>query len=345
MEYYSVSRLKTYKTCSIKYKYEYVEKDKIYSASKSTIIGSIVHNALEIYYLLDKKDRQPLINYFNAAFNLYVKESRLDKTIDETVVSLLERYSKDMGRLIERSSPFYRGKDAIRKKDGSPASNPQMTSDWKLSYESSGLSSLHDSLLMYLNGSLDMEGSDFINAYSEAKYLCSSYKGSSWLDNSIEVEMPISKKNSDGSILNPVLMPSKHGGRKNIYLLGFIDLVSKLDDGSLLLVDHKTSSSSFTGSDVSYNAQLLSYAYAYEKIKGVRPHYIGINNIRDDEVVFVETPSSKEAMEVLDSLFSCHKLINDEVWIKHSPEPYSPCVSMYGSTCPYLNKCWPNYLP
>lgn len=344
MDYYSVSRLKTYKTCSMMYKHLYVDKDRVHTSSKSTTIGSIVHNALEVFYLNPSKDRGPLIDYFSIALETYIKDSKMEGVIDSNVLSMLEKYSNGLGELLKRSDPNYKGNDAIRKRDGSPASNPSMTAEWKDSYEKLGLSSLQECLLLYLDGYIQIDGSDFIDAYSEAKHLCTNYKDHLWLSNAIEVEMPISKKTSSG-VLNPVLMPSKHGGRKSIYLLGFIDIVSKLDDDSLFLVDHKTSASSFTPNDVRHNAQLLAYVYAYEKVRGVRPHYMGINNIRSGDIVMVDTPSSKEAMEVLDSLFSCHKLINDEVWIKHSPEPYSPCVSMYGSSCPYLNKCWPHYLP
>lgn len=342
MEYYSVSRLKTYRTCSMKYRYEYVDKVGVHSSSKSTTIGSIVHNALEMFYLTPPDKRQRLLHYFDDAFTLFIKESGMEKAIDSTVMGMLNSYSKGMSTLLERSSPGYMGNDAIRKRDGTPASNPSMTSEWKNSYQKLGLESTHQCLCLYLDGTISLSGEDFIDAYSEAKHLCSNYKGSSYLTNALEVEMPISKKTSTG-VLNPVFMPTKHGGRKNIYLLGFIDLVSELDDGSLALVDHKTSMSAFTGTDIKYNAQLLAYCYAYEKIRGVRPHYIGINNIRSGDVVLVDTPPVKEAMEVLDSLFSCHKLINDGVWMKHSPEPYSPCLAMYGSSCPYLNKCWPNY--
>jgi hypothetical protein len=328
----------------MKYKYEYVEKDRKYGGTKSTTLGSFAHNALELYYLTPIEDRQPLINYFKQGCLNYISSSSISKDIDDSIISLMDTYAEGIVSLLKRSSQEYGGADKIRKKDGGIASNPSMTSEWKLSYEEMGLASIVDSISLYLNGKIDMDGSEFLDAYSEAKYICSIYKGSPYLEKAIAVEMPISQKKGD-TILNQVKMPSKYGGRKDIYLLGYIDLVSELDDGSILIVDHKTSSSSFTGNDVRHNVQLLSYAYAYETIKGRRPDYIGINNVRGGgDLVFVETPSAKEGMEVLDSLFSAHKYINEGIWTKHAPEPYSPCLAMYGSPCPYLSKCWPSYL-
>lgn len=343
MNYYSVSRLKTYKTCSMKYKWEYVEKDRVFSSSKSTLLGSLVHNTLEIYYSTPIEKRLKPISYFRDGCCNHFSSIGLESSIDDSVMSLLDTYSDGLSKLLRRASKDYKGADAIRKRDGGIASNPSMTSDWKKSYENMGLDSLIDSLTVYLEGKTDLEGQDFIDAYSEAKYICSIYKSPYYLDNAVEVEMPISTKDGD-KIINPVKMPAKYGGRKNIYLLGYIDIVSELDDGSIIIADHKTSMSSFTAVDVSHNVQLLAYAYAYEQLKGKRPDYIGINNVRNGgDLVFVETPSASESMDILDSLFSAHKLINEEVWTKHSPEPYSPCLSMYGKQCPYLSKCWPNY--
>lgn len=343
MDYYSVSRLKTYMTCSQKYKYEYVDGDRVKSSSKSTLLGSLVHNALELFYLTPKEDRQPLSCYFDAGCSNYFQSSHLGDAVDDTIVELMDSYADGLTKLLDRASPSYKGRDAIRKRDGSPASNPSMTSDWKRSYEDMGLAGIVETLSAYLEGKIELSGEDFIGGYSEAKYICSIYKSPFYLDNPVEIEMPISKKKGD-QIINPVKMPSKYGGRKNIYLLGYIDIVAELDDGSVIIADHKTSMSSFTSNDVAHNVQLLAYAYAYQIITGKRPEYIGINNVRNGgHLVFVETPPEKQANEILDSLFSAHLLINKEVFTKHSPEPYSPCLSMYGSTCPYLSKCWPSY--
>src|SRR4028119_1781059 len=50
--YYSVSRLQTYLKCGEAYRLQYVERQKReYTCSYSTVVGSLVHNALEVYFL------------------------------------------------------------------------------------------------------------------------------------------------------------------------------------------------------------------------------------------------------------------------------------------------------
>lgn len=333
MDYYSVSRLKTYTKCSMYYKHQYVDKNRIDSSSYSTSVGKIVHSCLEHYYL--DTNRTMARDYFNHSSRLVLAEL-LNKEIDNKVFDLLLDYANSMSSLYLRSSEDYKGSDRIRTKAGLVPSNPSMTTDWKLSYSSMNLDTKARAIDSYFS-----LGYSISDAFSDAKNLIDRYSPHPYLEEVIAVELAISKNSPEG-ILNAVRIPSKYVGDKEIYLNGYVDLIAKMPDG-VIIVDHKTNSSDFTESDVRYNVQLLTYVYAYYEITGIKAKYIGINNIRRNNLCYVQTPSDSEIEEILDSLFFNHTLIEKEIFTKHSPENYSPCLSMYGSPCPYLSTCWPQF--
>lgn len=341
MDYYSVSRLKAYRTCSKYYEYQYVIKQNTYDVSKSTFLGSLVHQCLEYYY--KDKDRKAPITYFrDAIINTINNSFGIDVLLIETIVEKFINYSQGINELYHKASDKYKGKDAIRTKSGSVSSCPEMTNDWKrLKYQ---LGVKHDQTLIndFIISLVDIDF-NIADIIAEAYNLILNYSRPPELEKVISVELAISEPNNNDKnnpILNPVLMPDEYGGKEGIYLRGYIDLIADIG-GDTIIVDHKTGRSKFSASDVYHNVQLLAYAYAYKQINGNYPTYIGINNISTG-LVFTPTPDEDHLKEVINTLFSSHHGISYGIYNKYTPEPYSPCKNMYGKACPFLNHCWPN---
>lgn len=338
--YYSVSRLKTYSQCGEYYRKQYVEKDVVRSISNSTLIGSLVHKALEELYL---GNYSTSLEAFDATSLSVLYEVGVCSEEEALVVrELLKEYSEEMSTLYLRASSSYSGKDAIRTKSGEVPSNPSMTSAWKAAIQEGGMEGkkvLIDTYIKDKNESITFSLSD---AFSEAEFLCRNYYYPK-IGTPVAIEMGLSVwKETKQLILNPVLMPLEYGGEEGLHLNGYIDLISVMDDGGILICDHKTGKEEFTESSVMHNVQLLSYVYAYEALTGIRAKYIGINNVRSRSLVKVEVPNKEVVTEILGTLFSNHIPIKANLFTKKRPESYSPCLSMFGDVCPYLSKCWPS---
>jgi hypothetical protein len=339
-DYYSVSRLKTYSQCGEFYRRQYIEKDVIRSVSMSTLIGSLVHKALEEFYLDTYKSVEEA---FESTCITTLSDVGVCGNEEAQVVrELLREYSDEMGVLYKRASSSYKGADAIRTKSGEVPSNPSMTSAWKKALESGGMAGKKSLIDTYIQDRNELITFSISEAFAEASFLCSNYYYPD-IGTPIAIEMGLSVWNKEkGMLFNPVLMPVSFGAEEGLYLNGYIDLISLLPDGGIFICDHKTGKEDFTEISVSHNVQLLSYVYAYEELTGVRAKYIGINNVRLGKVVRAEVPNRDISNEILDTLFSGHKGITNEYFIKKRPESYSPCLAMYGEVCPYLGKCWPS---
>jgi hypothetical protein len=337
--YYSVSRLKTYSQCSEYYRRQYVELDVIRSMSSSTLLGSLVHNALESYYkgLSISVDRA----FEDTAFPTLVSLGVCTEEESKVLETYLNDYAAELSSLFRRASALYTGSDAIRTKTGEVPSNPFMTSTWKKAVEEKGLEGTKSLIDTYISDRA--EGIEFSvsDVFAEAKAMCKAYTYPE-MGSSIGIEMGLSVwDKSKELITNPVLMPSGCGREEGLYLNGYIDMVTNTGDGNILICDHKTGKEDFTESAITHNAQLLSYVYAYRELTGTKAKYIGINNVRLSKLTIVPTPSDDVIEDILLTLFSNHKGISSCFFNKKRPEAYSPCLAMYGKTCPYLSKCWP----
>lgn len=334
---YSVSRLKSYERCPHEYYHKYILRTPIERTySESTLIGSLVHGALE--YLYGTEDDQ--VETALQALHKSCPDTLLEVGVCtqdnyEVVSALLLKYAGDSLQLHVRASAGYMGSDPIRTRDGSVAVSPSRTSSWKQAEEDMDLLTTKETINDYLSTDIDV-----VAAFSEAYYLLHKYRTPAAIQEIKHVELPIS--HWDGSqLINPVKMPGQYGGDQNIYLNGYLDLVAITTEG-LTIIDYKTDSEAYTATAVSCNRQLLAYVYAYEQWSGLTVEAIGINNIRAGELVL--TAINRALMDsVLDSLFGTHKSIEAKYFPKKVPDgAYSPCLKCFGKVCPFLGECWPS---
>ncbi|MBD2201793.1 PD-(D/E)XK nuclease family protein [Calothrix sp. FACHB-1219] len=349
-KYYSVSRLKTYSQCSEYYRLKYVENKYVKSISSSTLLGSLCHRVLEELYSLDSyKDPIDLFNLLckEVMIDVGLFDKNVSKVLLDTLVSSLISYSKDVLSLYNRASGSYIGKDAIRTKDGKVPLSPQMTSTWKDSEKAMNLPSRRD----YINR-LASQISDYVEnislceVFGESYYILSNYTVPSNLLETLYTELPISKYDEEsGSLINPVLMPDSLGGEDSIYLNAFIDWIGRAvhkGKEGIAIVDYKSSKEELDETKIKYNVQLYSYVYAFEKLTGLTVDFIGIHNLRTNNLYLVDV--DRNGMNItLDILFGKHKYISKELFSKHVPDSsYSPCLSSFGKKCIYIEHCYPD---
>lgn len=345
--YYSVSRLKTYHECSAYYEHKYIKRTPHDSQSDSTVTGSLCHGALELFYS-PKKRVSPL-----DAFNQTSKSTLLDigvvppstpaAVFDPLYQSLFD-FSNQTQELYLRSHPDYTGPDAIRKRDGQVADCPQLTGEWKQAARDMDLvdrSIRLDEAFRDLNSAL--RNISVSGAFAEAHNLMTHYQNPAELTAVAAVEWPISEwQPSREKMINPVLAPSRLGGEEGIYLKGSIDLIAKVGD-KIALIDHKTSKEHLSVENVTHHVQLNVYAYCYHQRFGHYPDYLGINSIRHSELTLAHF-NEAVMIDCVTSLLSAHPLIKNQFFKKHFPDSaYSPCIKRYGSVCPFLKHCHPNY--
>ncbi len=331
--YYSVSRLQTYLKCGEAYRLQYVERlPREYTSSYSTVVGSLVHHTLEVYFLAGSVGS--LLKVFEEHSEDCLRNLGLIGNTEEYVYSDLLRYARGVHKLYEKASATYTGKDAIRTAKGEVPQVPQATSAWKEAMAGLGQGLLKDGLDAHSMG----KGLSFslCDAYAEAYALVKLYKVPPM--DILHVELGLSKRDGE-SIINPVPLPIEYGGDKGIYLSGSIDAVCYYK-GKLSIVDHKTSSGPApTEEDVSTNPQLLAYAWAYEQLTGKVIEGVGINHIRSGKLVWAPVTPHKD--KVLRSLLGAHKAIETGYFPLHTPSEYdSPCSKWYGKECPFKARCW-----
>ncbi len=332
--YYSVSRLQTYLKCGEAYRLQYEEKLKReYTYSYSTVIGSLVHNALEWYFNSQGSDKS-LIDLFETTSEAALVDLKILADTDTGVYEDLQRYARGVRSLYERASATYTGPDPIRTAKGDVPSVPQNTSSWKEAMVDLGQGRLKDGLdALALGKGLSFSLCD---AYAEAYALTRNYKVPAM--DAMYVELGLSKYEGL-EMVNPVILPDEYGGIKGIYLSGSIDLVA-MYNGKLSIIDHKTSSGAAPSTEeVSTNPQLLAYAWAYEQLTGQVVEGVAINHIRSGTMVWA--PPSPHKDKVLQSLLGVHKAIEVSYFPRHTPSEYdSPCNKWYGKECPFRAQCW-----
>ena len=347
---YSVSRLKSYSECSQAYNHRYNLKTPYNRFSESTIMGSLVHEALEFLYTTEDESIIYCIDAFlKSSWWALMKGGVLPPSTDPSVVDLvwneLMSSVEIVNQLLEKASAGYVGLDAIRTKDGRVPSNPRMTTQWKNLEESMGLNEIKKSVnntLHLLNP--DLENISVVDAFANAYNLCNTYRTPHDIEEILHLELPLSDWDANTlSFNNPVLMPPEYGGEEGVYLNSYIDMVARVEGGKLAVIDHKTSKELVTPEMVQNNVQLNSYVYGYEELTGETVDFIGINHIRSNTLIMV--PVDRDIHEeCISSLFSTHKYIKYNLYKKHTPDSnYSPCLSSFGNVCPFLKYCWPKF--
>lgn len=354
--YYSVSRLKTYKSCPQYFYNKYILKYPDYGFTSSTLLGSIAHTTLEVYYknILNnnEEENKKLLNILLDSFILTLKsENILEESMQEVIKNALSSIASKMEVLYNRSSINYKGRDAIRKRDGSIASNPKLTNDWKDGLISLGISQDIEEINAYFSSLIPKKLNDIdasllkdlsvVDIYNDLYNIFKSYKDPFKNFNIEGIEVPISKLKIN-TVINPVLMPEKLGGLENIYINGYIDLLLE-KEGRYVIIDHKTGSQPFSKEDIMYNSQLILYSWCIEKLTEKKVSHIGINNINNNSYsVLIPLPNDSIRKKILSTLFSSHIGIKAKHFPKYIPEPYSPCLKMFGKICPFLSICWPD---
>lgn len=346
-ETYSVSKLNKYSQCSQAYKYTYIDKLRVFSLTNSTIIGSLLHDTLEIY--LNKETTKSCIEVFEEQskltfFNRKYIQQEIEQNIFNKLFKELIEYSRDVRTLWDRASADYTGKLPIRTKDGKPPSNPLMTTGWKQAEVNLCLKERYASLVdKFIDLSTTTEV-NLVEAFTEAYNLASNYIKPKEIVETIALEFPLSDYNKETQeLVNPVLMPDEFGGTEGIYLNGYIDWVGYvMFEGKkrFALIDYKSSKENLTVDKLEYHGQLLAYVYAVEKLLGIEVEVIGVHSLRHKKLSLVKV--DRDILQVAnESLFSKHTKIKACHFTKdHLPDSqYSPCISMFGRNCEYLQYC------
>jgi hypothetical protein len=333
-KHYSVSKLKTLSLCGEYYKKKYVEKVVVEeSISYGALVGTLVHNCLELAYSEYSKRFKPLDYYHQTG-----KEVLDSYKLKNYNYELLNSYLEEVEQLYIKASIEYNEEDSIRKQNGDITRHPELTSKWKKLYKDLGLETYKYTLDQCFPPT-SKKDKTIVDAYIEGYQIVKRYKHPSIIKTIEAIEYPISSRDGN-EIVNPLLLPNSYRKKGDIYFMGYIDLIGRDKDNKVVIIDHKTSSKDFTQQDVYHNVQLCAYAWAYKKLNKEDVGYIGINNLSSGNLVVIKTPSDNHIKQIVKCLFDNHKIIEQELFYKHTPEPYSPCLSMYGAPCPYLKLCW-----
>lgn len=360
-EYYSISRLKTYQSCPRYYYNKYIQgyPDQVFSSSLFT--GSLTHLALEEFYKEYKRTQNPksLTHYLERVTPQFLIQNKMCNPDDaDDITNELISVANNLMNLYTRADKAYIGSDSIRKADGGIPSKPQATKAWK-AYLSDNihLSGTIQLLNLELSSSVNTENTrkgelSIVDIYSDIYYASTKYIHNPRLKKVLDIELGISDYNYDTqSIINPVLMPEKFGGKDNVFFKAYIDLIVEDENGKVIILDHKTNKTPYSYDDLLYNVQLLSYVWAYESISGRKVDYIGINNVtiadtftnsQSNSLVMREVPDSDYIQKILNNLFSVHIPIKNKYYPFTLPEPYSKCLKTFERPCPFLGTCWPD---
>jgi hypothetical protein len=170
---YSVSRIKCYKDCSQMYKLKYVDKLDVYQHSNATIIGTILHSALEYMYGEGKN----IVTSAEEAFFkvLEVEFARLNITSLESILNDLLEYHNDINKLYIRASSTYTGPDAIRTGKGTIAKVPEMTGVWKSEVRRLDLSGRKERIDYMVQSSKGLDGISITDIFSKSYILATNY--------------------------------------------------------------------------------------------------------------------------------------------------------------------------
>jgi hypothetical protein len=339
----SHSRLGVFEKCGKMYEYQYIKNEAVHESADHFIIGEICHGTLEDYY---NNVYATVEESLAQQWQGWLAKHNLLPLLDD-----LRSYSGDISHLYHRASPLYMGKDKIRKRDGSVADNPQMTTDWKRSVEDLQLDQRSHNIDLAAVTSLGpgYTSVSLSNCYSETIEIMRDYRDPAQLKSIDWLEFPISHRvRENGEIKdfwNPVQLPTT-----GVYLNGYIDLVGRMKDqygGGVVLLDHKTTSGGAPNDlEIMHHEQLLKYAWAWHQLTGEWPTHIGVNHLRSKSSVIVELDPNEAiaAIERTEALIQAQKTGQ---YIRKDPFAYgSPCVRMRDHQiekhCPYLAKCHPS---
>jgi hypothetical protein len=338
----SFSGLESFVNCRRFFEEKYINKTPYeYTIEYSLIVGSWAHE------LIEEKIRTN--NTVNLEEELLIKVSdwlnNLRIQITQVEVEDIVKCVKELASLLYRASVLCIDRElSLRNKDNSVLKDP-------INYPSSSfLKALKGCEYYKFKSMIDMEASRQLNefidisltwALADAYNLADSFKIPEWAYKTIGIELGFGTDKDTACYLDD----------SGISLLGFIDWVVELDDGNIVIIDHKTSklTSKPTPLDVLYHPQLNLYASVFEKLTGRAVKYIGINHLRTGDIIIAEVDNHVKICNY-EHILELFKESQNGKYIRRRPTDYmSPCIKKdiksgrVINTCPYLNKCWPSY--
>jgi hypothetical protein len=342
----SYSRLSSYVECPTKYNYKYVNRIETPKVLEDYFLkGTLAHRCIEETLLGGDKDAAIeavvpdwLLN--DCKIPLLTGDSEeFDLGIDP---QLLIEYGYKVGELLHRCMSSYKGDDPIRKADGSVAENvlTYPPKSYVSAYNKLGVHSLRSEIdTKAVQASLPFRRFSLANLTAQAFSYVLAFKLPGWVDEVIGVEYDLSK------------VPIKWD--ENTTWNGAIDLVVRNKQGKIILIDHKSEKRKASAIDVTFHAQLNTYARLYYEQTGVMPDYIGINHLPSGEYVIaaVDPAVVLGNFNYWESIR--HQIAHDRetnTFAKQLPTKFnSPCVKRHWQSgvltqvCPYITTCWPDY--
>jgi len=322
------------------YKYKYVDKLKDNTITKATLIGSCLHQALEDNYL-------PFIDVYNPPLTL--PEQVILQATNEVLskvfvhdltnqIKVVYDYYLVIRSLYVRADANYRGVDAIRKGDGTPAQAPEMTSTWKKEVAKLASSNTQEDVNTYIK-SVDIRWAniDFFDLVMTVFKVASKFQLDSRIKKILGVELAFSPET------NVITTPNT--GEDGPILEAYVDLVAEMEDGEIAIIDYKSGAMEYNEVDIDFNSQLLMYSHAYEKLTNKTPKYIGVYNLRSNRLV-ISTMQETFRTQVIEQLTSVHKDIINNKFEKRIPNKDTanscPCLDQFHKPCPFLANCYPH---
>jgi hypothetical protein len=339
----SFSALESYKKCEQYFNNKYIEKIKVEKTlEKPFLVGGWTHE------LIEEKLNNPSCDVkqvFSERLPGWLLDCKLE--FNTSQLSNLMDLCFDLSELLYRASEHCNEVYKIRNSNGTVLKSP-------IDYPSTSFKQELARLRTYkYKSQLDLEASkqnsDLVELsicwlLSESLFLAELFKFPTWAERTIHTEYEFGTTND-----NIVPLLQEDSVINDVSFLGYIDWIVKLNDGTVGIIDHKSSVKNPTHLDVIYHPQLNLYAYAYKVLFGSLPEVIGINHIRSGMITLAE-PNERIVKETVEYYSHLYLESTKNPYIKRHPNDYqSPCIkkdytsNKITATCPYLDKCWSNY--
>lgn len=358
-ELFSFTKMSKYARCAKSYEHHYVRKLYRKESSEALVIGSMVHQALEAYFLGEAN--HPLES-LDKAWEEWFTTGGLDG-MQQQLLGLRQ----DVSYLFWRASAACTDPDLwIRNANGTipKPGGLLMNSKYKSEYAKLSI----DDRKAYIDMTVGNLGVwdpslSLVDVYTTTYNIIENFQDIPGLNAVMCVEFPLSKQKVDAdnkklfldengavtttdtgnpSVTNPVILP-----RTGQYFTGSIDLIAEIN-GEIAIIDHKTSQGDAPDVvSVMYHDQLLMYAWAYHQRFGTKPYYVGIHHVRSGQTVLA--PVDWTLVEDAIARFEDAILAAATgVFTRKSPFEYqSPCLGGAKSitearrVCAYLDQCYP----
>ncbi|MGG6281746.1 PD-(D/E)XK nuclease family protein [Leptolyngbya sp. AN03gr2] len=343
----SFSRLESYRTCSQKFYYKYIQGESRPEPIKDYFIkGDLAHFMLE--EILTGAEWAEALTLVLPTW----LENNCRVTIDPDAdlmrkgqalhAESVGRYAEMVSEILLRCAPNYVGEDPIRNQDGSVPADPlgyppkivkQILNEYGLNEDRQ----LIDTTATRLNK--EFTPYSLANIAAEAVFCARNYSPPDYFGHTVSIEYPIYPEDHLPVAFQDDKMWS-----------GYIDWIFEMDDGSLVIADHKTSKKRPSGVEVLWHPQLNLYVGLYYELTGRAAEYIAINHLATNSLVLakVDLAIVGEQMKIFHQL---QDAINQSAFVRQFPTGFnSPCLDRdyktgnVKSLCPYLDRCWPFFL-